>query len=144
MPIKEVNKTSTYPGHAANAIRFPCSSMIGIPGGIPGTPGIPGGPPFAPLAPFGTPGSGLSCAESESSSPPLPRRRRDPLLSPFRFFLRSRWTPARGSISSLTVQYAPFPRSVSGRETFSKQGLSERLCRTEFWKNGDGPDQRTT
>lgn len=26
------------------------------------------------------------------------------------------------------------PRSVSGRATFSKQGLSERLCRTEFWR----------
>lgn len=55
-------------------------------------------------------------------------------FEPFDFFLRTRWTPVRGSTFSLTVQYEPFPRSVRGRGTFSKHGFSERLWRTEFCK----------
>lgn len=74
------------------------------------------------------PGSGLSLASSDESSPPF-RRFFDADL---RFFFRSRWMPERGSMLSSTVQYAPFPRSVSGRETFLKQGFRERLWRTEF------------
>lgn len=52
------------------------------------------------------------------------------------FFFRMRWTPVRGSTWSLTVQYEPLPRSVNGRATFSKQGLRERLWRTEFFHPG--------
>lgn len=49
----------------------------------------------------------------------------------FLFFLM-RCTPVLGSTLSSTVQYDPFPRSVRGRATLTKHGLSDRLWRTEF------------